>query len=101
MIDQYSIFKDDTDFKKAFPKTKDFINFLAQSIKQQNFKEDIGASLFDLVEKIGKETKTPITKWTQPITKLKAKQKSFTEFDIEWLALFIPDDILSLSLIHI
>ena len=97
LIDQYSIFKDDADFKKAFPKTKDFINFLAQSIKQQTFKEDIGASLFDLVEKIGKETKTPVTKWTQPITKLKAKQKSFTEFDIEWLALFIPDDILSSS----
>ena len=97
LIDQYSIFKDDADFKKAFPKAKDFTYFLSQSIKQQTFKEDIGASLFDLVEKIGKETKTSITKWTLPITKSKVKQKNLTEFDIEWLALFIPDDVVSAS----
>ena len=44
--------------------------------------------LFDLVERIGKETKTPITKWTVRINKSKVKQKSFTDLDQEWLALF-------------
>ena len=97
LIDQFSVFRKDTDFKKAFPNPIDFTDFLVQSIKQQTFKEDIGASLFDLVERIGKETKTPITKWTLRINKSKVKQKNFTEFDIEWLALFIPDDVVSSS----
>ena len=97
LIDQFSVFRKDTDFKKAFPNPIDFTDFLVQSIKQQTFKEDIGASLFDLVERIGKETKTPITKWTLRINKSKVKQKNLTEFDIEWLALFIPDDVVSSS----
>ena len=97
LIDQFSVFRKDTDFKKAFPNPIDFTDFLVQSIKQQTFKEDIGATLFDLVERIGKETKTPITKWTLRINKSKTKQKNLTEFDIEWLALFIPDDVVSSS----